>query len=103
MPSRSVEVDPFTRLPGQLARGQVEAIRSAVPDALAETVREGGGRFGIRNIRVRLARANLLREQSSDTGWRDSNPGAVCTSSTPFEHDGTALVRHRRAKRAEPT
>jgi len=57
MPSRSVEVDPFTRLPGQLARGQVEAIRSAVPDALAETVREGGGRFGIRNIRVRLARA----------------------------------------------
>jgi len=56
MPSRSVEVDPFTRLPGQLARGQVDAIRSAVPDPLAETVREIGGRFGIRNIRVRLAR-----------------------------------------------
>ena len=57
MPSRSAEVDLFTRPPGQLARGQVEAIRPPVPDALAETVREVGGRFWIRNIRVRLARA----------------------------------------------
>ena len=57
MPSRSAEVDPFTRPPEQLARDQVEAIRSPVPDALPETVREIGGRFGIRNIRVRLARA----------------------------------------------
>ena len=57
MPSRSAEVDPFTRPPGPLARGQVEAIRSPVPDVLAEAVREVGGRFGIRNIRVRLARA----------------------------------------------
>src|SRR5712691_2883656 len=71
MPSRSVEVDPFTRLPGQLARGQVEAIRSAVPDALAETVREGGGRFGIRNIRVRLARAKG-RIHPLATRWRPS-------------------------------
>src|SRR6266540_6929381 len=57
MPSRSAEVDPFTRHPGQLARDRVEAIRSPVPDALAETVRKIGGRFGIRNIRVRLPRA----------------------------------------------
>jgi hypothetical protein len=57
MPSRSAEVDPFTRPPGQLARDQVEAVRSPVPDALAETVRGIRGRFGIRNIRVRLAMA----------------------------------------------
>jgi hypothetical protein len=30
-------------------------------------------------------------------------PGAACTSTLPFEHDGPVLIRHRRTKWAEPT
>jgi len=44
------------------------AIRSSVPEALAETVREVGERFGIRNIRVfgSLARGEAGPESDVD-------------------------------------